>query len=270
MSWASRRRRALGRDEASLSSSAKRLAEAGLPRRIWSRPLGGRLRQGDLVWTHVAQLRAEGSPAGPGGAAQDGYGDKTPYLGEPADIPLAEAPGLVLRTWFCWAMVLEQTCEITWKEKVDSRLLVAPVAFADKWQGSEHWSRIRQGTLLGFVYLPAMDAQTRKRLKVGEGWPLEVEAAVCLGSTTVTSTELMGEPVFGLHSDTRHYLQERLVRFWSVRGWKGAGQAQELVGKRITAVSETDESHPGEGKLFKLALENGEEDEATVGLILHR
>ncbi len=144
--------------------------------------------------------------------------------------------------------------------------MMAPIVFRSMWDGS-HWKQIRDGSALPYVYLPALDEQEYRRLEA-KGWPAGVEAAVVLGSGSLLSLRLAGVPRFGMNAAMRSVFQQRLVLWQSVRDWKSAGQHTQLKGKRIADVVQTGETHPAPGVLFKLALEDGQDDEATVGLIL--
>jgi hypothetical protein len=108
-----------------------------------------------------------------------------------------------------------------------------------------------------------------EKVRIGApGWPADEESAVVLSSPCVISRRIAGKPKFGLSNGMRALLQERLVVNSSVRNWTTPGQFARLKGKRIEYIQATDEKFDGPGRLFKLTLGNGEEDEATVGLIL--
>ncbi len=165
-------------------------------------------------------------------------------------------------------MLLTSTCELDYIDDADSRLIVAPVVFRQTWEGS-HWDQIRRGERPAYLFLPPM-AETLQTQIGAEGWITGMEAAVVLASATLVSREVAGPSRFSLTSEWRHALQERLVKFFSVRDWKSADQFNQLLHKRIAALSETDEPLPENGRLFKMALENGQDDEAAVGLVLRQ
>jgi fructose 1,6-bisphosphatase len=60
-------------------------------------------------------------------------------------------------------------------------------------------------------------------------------------------------------------LQQRLVDFWSVRGWMRAKHRGTILGRRITEISQTYEQFPGPGRLHKVALDGDEQ--ITVGFV---
>lgn len=244
------------------ASTAEQLAKAAwLPNRTWS----GRteqLRQGDLLFGHYHQLRTERDPEGPGLA--DGASAKVPVLDqyEDHDIETAGA-ALTLRVWRGWMMVLEQSCEIEHKHANDSRLLVAPIVFRNLWDGP-FWAHIRAATAPGFLFLPPLSAADRTRYGA-HGWPLDTDAAVVLENTTCISRRSAPNGAFGLDSQMRTALQQRLVDFWSVRGWMRSKHRDAILGRRITEISETYEQFAGPGRLHKIALDNDEE--ITAGLV---
>lgn len=192
-----------------------------------------------------------------------------PPLGKYETVSI-EAFGIPLdvRVWECWVMILTQGCDLEHPDPNDSRLLVAPVVFEPKWRG-KHWARILRGDVPGFLYLPSMSAEEKDRAGA-KGWPADEEAAVVLGSACVISRGASRPPAFGLSPDMRALLQERLVVYWSVRNWTTPKQFELLKGKRISYIQDTEEKFSSPGRLYKLTLTNGEEDEATVGLILRK
>ncbi len=248
-------------------SSDDALAAAGYPRRPYSQPERGRLRQGDLFWAYATQLRTKDDLPGPGPDNIDS--DQIAPYGKFLDVGIdAFEKQFQLRVWACWVMVLTQGCDLDHPDPQDSRLLVAPIVFSAKWQG-KHWSRILAGDVPGFLYLPSMSVDEKNRAGAG-GWPEDEEAAVVLSSACVISREIARRPVFGLSPEMRALLQERMVVFWSVRNWTTPSQFEKLKGKRIVEIHDTEEKALGPGRLYKLTLANGEEDEATVGLVLRR
>jgi hypothetical protein len=225
-------------------------------------PGKGSLRQGDMLVGYYHQLRTEQDPEGPGPAG--GASHKVPLLGEYEDrtIELGEAR-LTLRVWHGWMMVLEQSCEIEHKHANDSRLLVAPIAFRKHWDGP-FWASIRAANAPGFLFLPPMSAADRARYGA-HGWPLATDAAVVLESTTCVSRHFVPGATFGLDSQMRAALQQRLVDFWSVRGWMRSKHRETILGRRITEISQTYEQFLGPGRLHKVALDGDEE--ITVGFV---
>ena len=165
-------------------------------------------------------------------------------------------------------MALTQSCDMDYQDTRDSRLLVAPVVFRSKWQG-KHWEQLLHGNVPGFVYLPSLSEEELGTIGV-KLWPADEEASVVLGSACVISRRIAGKPIFGLSNEMRILLQERLVVYWSVRNWSTAGQFERLKGKRIADIKTTDEKFDGPGRLYKLVLANGDEDEATIGLVLRK
>jgi hypothetical protein len=200
------------------ASSAKELAKVPwLPGRPWSGK-AKQLRQGDLLVGYYHQLRTPDDEQGPatGGATSATASAKLPVLGEHQDREVdLGGTRLIVRVWYGWMMVLEQSCEIEHKHPRDSRLLVAPIAFRHEWQG-QHWHHIREGTPPGLFFLPSIDEDTRNRYQAG-GWPTNTDAAVVLESTTCVSRRLAPSVVFGLDPQMRTALQAKLADFWSVR-----------------------------------------------------
>ena len=245
-------------------SSEQALSKAGYPRAVYT-SAAGRLRQGDLFWSYAVQLRLEDDPPGPGSNEIDS--DKIPWVGPFEDSAIAALDHkFQVRVWGCWVMAVTQSCDLDYQDERDSRMAVAPVVFRSKWQGKQ-WEQILPGNVPGFLYLPSMSKE--EKAKVGApGWPVDEGAAVVLGSTCLISRQIAGKPKFGLSNEMRALLQERLVVYSSVRNWTTSGQFERLKGKRIEFIQATDEKFDGPGRLFKVTLGNGDEDEATVGLVL--
>ncbi len=231
----------------------------------WTAGPGPRLRQGDLALAYYAQLRASNDRDGPGPG--DAATARVPFLEDWEDRPI-ELSGtqLVARVWRGWVMVLEQSCELDHKHETDSRVLVAPVAFRDKWRGS-FWRTIISGQTPGFIPLPAIAHEKSQQLTNG-AWPPAVDAAVCLESTAAVSLTIVPGAYLGITGQMRAVVQQRLVTFWSVRDWKSYKQRDELVGASIEAVDETGEQFIGPGRLHKVHLTTKHgADEITVGIV---
>jgi hypothetical protein len=251
------------------ASSARELAKATwLPGRPWSGK-AKQLRQGDLLVGYYHQLRTpddeQGGAAGPGASATASA--KLPILGEHQDREIdLGGTRLILRVWHGWMMVLEQSCEIEHKHARDSRLLVAPIAFRNDWPGT-NWHNIRESTAPGLFFLPPVNEDSHSRYQA-HGWPTNTDAAVVLESTTCVSRRLAPSAVFGLDGQMRAMLQQRLVDFWSVRGWMRSKHRDTILGRRITEISQTYEQFTGPGRLHKISLDDdGDGDEITVGFI---
>jgi hypothetical protein len=247
-------------------SSPQELAKATwLPGKPWSGK-SKQLRQGDLLVGYHHQLRTpEDEQGAAAGAATSATSiTEMPGLGEHQDRELdLSGTRLILRVWHGWMMVLEQSCEIEHKDAHDSRLLVAPIVFRNDWPGP-HWNHIRQSNTPGMFFLPPIDEDTRSRFQA-HGWRAETDAAVVLESTTCVSRRLAPGAVFGLDPQMRAMLQQRLVDFWSVRGWMRSKHRNTILGRRITEISQTYEQYPGPGRLHKVALDGDEE--ITVGFV---
>jgi hypothetical protein len=249
-------------------SEESKLAEAGYPRNLYSAAVKSQYRQGDLCYGYFHQLRSNRDAVGPGPKDPAVVSPKVPYLGEyrDVDVDIPSGPRLTLRVWAGWVMVLEQSCELIAQDAQDSRLQVAPVVFRTQWDG-DHWSYIRQGTAPGYFYLPAMSESDLKRFRI-KGWLPDTPAAVAMKSATPITPSLAGSSRFGLSNEMRGLLQARLVDFWSVRGWRRAANLDTLVGKTIKAIFETDEKHPGPGRIVKvLVSDDDDDDEITVGMV---
>jgi hypothetical protein len=193
---------------------------------------------------------------------------KVPYLGEFKDEPVNVAGvDMIVRVWpLSWLTVISPTCELVKQHESDSRLVLAPIVFRSLWDG-DHWKEISEGKTLPYAYLPPITEQQQREFKA-EGWPTDMDAAVVLGSGTVASHNLAGSPRFGMDAVMRMRLQQRLVLWQSERDWKSSSQFKELRGKRIVDVVETHDRHAEGGILFKLALEDDFDDEATLGIVL--
>ncbi len=248
-------------------------AEAGSyaaypPRRYRAAAASG-YRQGDICWAFAHQLR---TPRDTPAANERVESEKVPYLGEPHVEELRVGDRrLQLLVWTCWVMVVAQSCELEHQDPSDTRLAIAPIALRSQWDGPQ-WDRIRSGRAPGFVLLPPPTVSERGDCGGGmRGWPTDTEAAVVLGSTTLASPKSTGRVAFGLSLEMQHLLQAKLVDFWSVRGWKSFAQRDELIGKTILEISETDERADGPHKLYKITLGDGEDgDEITAGIVMRR
>ncbi len=229
-----------------------------------------RLRQGDLALGHFHQLRTAADVDRPGPA--ESASAKVPYFREYEDVEVAiGARSLVLRVWTGWVMVVAQSCEFQNADPNDSRLLVAPVVFRPSWDG-DHWPQIINGTRPAYLFLSPMPPDQRGGCgKAARAWP-DAEAAACLANTTlVTPGTLIKASRFSISREMQHVLQQRLVTFWSVREWMRERHVEKaLIGKRIARVEKTDEYADGPAKLYKVFLENGDDDEATFGIIVKR
>jgi hypothetical protein len=206
----------------------------------------------------------------PGPGPKEVATTKVPYLGEYLDRSIdVDGLKLVIRVWpRLWLTVLSPTCELDKRDANDSRLMLAPIVFRPMWDG-RHWDQIRDGSALNYAYLPPLtELEHKEKEYEAKGWPAGVEAAAVLGSGTLLSLGMLGSPRFGMTAAMRSVFQQRLVLWQSVRDWKRASQFKQLIGKRIADVMETGEKHPAPGVLFKIALENDTDDEATVGLVL--
>jgi hypothetical protein len=243
---------------------------AGYPQDVYAPAQAGALAQGDLCVAFSHQLRTAKDARGPGDERQ--MTEKVPYFGpyEDHDIVFGADSGqprkLVLRIWPCWAMVLLQGCELDHQDPADSRIVVAPVVFRTKWPGG-HWGGIRDGSKAGYLYLPPMDRNTQGRVKA-RGWPVDVDAAVCLASATAVSHRVVGPAKFGLSQDMTMVAQQRLVTFFSIRDWSRTEHADLLEGKRVVSVARTSEVFRGPGALFKVTLAGDADEEMTVGIVL--
>lgn len=243
---------------------------AGYPQELYAPAQAGVLAQGDFCLSFVHQLRTNRDAPGPAG--EEEMAEKVPHFGPYEDhefvfgADAAEARKLVLRVWPCWAMVLFQSCELDHQDPADSRVVVAPVAFASKWPG-DHWGPIRTGAKAGYLYLPPLDRDTQGRVKA-RGWPVDTRAAVCLASATAVSHKVLGQAKFGLSQDMTMVAQQRLVDFFSIRNWSRTEHAHILEGKRVVGVRRTSETWRGPGALFKVALAGDEDDEMSVGIVL--
>src|SRR5262249_4742360 len=147
--------------------------------------LAGTYRPGDICWAFAHQLR---TPKDKPAANERVESEKLAHLGDPqvTEIRIGDRR-LELLVWTCWVMVVTQSCEIEHRDPTDSRLLVAPIALRSEWDGPQ-WDRIRSGRAPGFVFLPPPTRQERSECRGGiRAWPLGVEAAVVLGSTTLAS-----------------------------------------------------------------------------------
>lgn len=231
------------------------------------------LRQGDLCFAYFQQLRTPKDAAGPGDEAVEGR--DVPFFGPSTDHPfkLAER-NLVLRVWPSWVMVLNQGCDLERQDENDARLIVAPVVFRSKWPGDERWRQIRSGSAPGYLFLPLPREGDLSRTGKLKGWPPGVEAAVAFSSTTTISRMVAGAPAFGLSLEMQHLLQQRIVTFFSVRDWKAAKQREEIIGKQVRAISETDEKPDGPAKLYKVHLADpgglSGDDEITVAMLFRK
>jgi hypothetical protein len=172
---------------------------------------------------------------------------------------------LAVRVWDAWAAVLNPTCELDKQDTNDSRLLLAPIAFQSLWSGS-HWTQIAGDEALSYGYLPPLSAAEQTRVGA-QGWPPDIAAAVVMGSANLVSRRLAGLPRFGMTAEMRSRFQQRLTLWLTVRDWQAAHRFRQLIGHRIADVVETRERHPEGGILFKLALDNDQDDESIVGLI---
>lgn len=258
--------RPLGLDAGLLTDAAD--PYAAYPSRRYRSASSG-FRQGDICLAFTHQLRTpKDSPA----ANEHVESEKVPYFGEP-QIEEISVGGrrLQVLVWTSWVMVVAQSCELEHQDPADTRLLVAPIVLRSQWDGPQ-WDRIRSGRAPGFVLLPPPSQKERAEARGGiRGWPEDVEAAVVLGSTALASHRCAGTVAFGLSLEMQHLLQSKLVDFWSVRGWKSFAQRDELVGKTIVAISETDETADGPHKLCKITLADADAgDEISAGLLLRR
>jgi len=211
---------------------------SGYPQELYAPAQAGALAQGDFCLAFVHQLRTRKDAHGPGDEEQ--MTEKVPYLGPYEDHEFvfgansAAQRNLVLRVWPCWTMVLLQSCELDHQDQVDSRVVVAPVAFQTKWPG-DHWGAIRESGKAGYLYLPPMDRNTYGLVKA-RGWPTDTPAAVCLASATAVSHKVLGPAKFGLSQDMTMVAHQRLVDFFSIRNWSRTEHSDILEGKRVVGV----------------------------------
>jgi hypothetical protein len=235
---------------------------------LFFRRPGKRVRQGDIALCESQQLRARsGELSGPGD--EDLANEELPYLGERQifKIPVVH-PGRVkpvervLHVWLGYVMVLSQSCELEYADPNDSRILVAPIVSRAQWPNGP-WELIEAGSLPGFLYLTAMDAEQAQEHGLPAPWP---ESAVVMASATCSSRGLVTpNRILALDPKVVSELQQALVRFLSVRGWAAASSVELLRGKTVVDVQETTEIVPGPARLTKVVLddENGG-DEVTV------
>jgi hypothetical protein len=228
----------------------------------------GRLRQGDIALCEFHQLRARsGEPTGPGGASTPS--EDLPDLGasQTFEIPV-EIPGQdestmrQLRVWVGYVMVVHQSCELEYADPNDSRVSVAPLVTVDRWT-SGPWKYIREGSLPGYFYLPAVEADEATQLGLPGPWP---ESAVALASTTLVSRGMVKpNRLLSLAPSALPDLQSAIVRYWTVRGWGSVEAAEQLKGKSVIAIEETTEMIPGPARLTKVFLDDPDGgDEITV------
>lgn len=258
------------------SGTASEAADAYLdyPANLYRAKEPSRLRQGDLCYGVIHQLRTSKDNPGPGDESASTL--KVPFFGEPlADEQLKIGQrNYQLRAWAAWLMILNQGCELSRPDPDDSRILVAPIVFRSKWPSDDRWRQIREGSAPGFVFLPPMRENDMSRTQNPRGWPEEVEAAAVLSSVTTVGRRVLDEVAFGLSSEMQHILQRQIVSYFSVRDWKSFKQRDEVLNKEILAISETDETTDGPAKLYKvhLAEPGGQsgDDEITVGMLFRR
>jgi hypothetical protein len=231
---------------------------SGFPPNPYRGPDPRILRQGDVCLSHWVQLRAGEDAPGPGPI--DASDSKTPFFGEAfKDEPVSvDGSDLTVRVWAGAVMIVSQGCELDKKSGDDSRVLVAPVVTEPMWPGV-HWDDIRRGARTGYLYLPAMDEGSHSRAGAPKAWPVAMEAAVALASTSCIGDTCIAQRMFGLSHEMQHVLQERLVVFLSVRGWAREAALKKVIGRRIVDVSRTDEKTDGPASLYKMQLDGDEE-----------
>ena len=236
------------------------------PLKIYERPSNTKLRQGDIAICEFHQMRnRSGDLRGP--AHADDQNERLPFLGtwRDAEVDVPWPGGTtrkrVIRIWIGPVMVLHQSCEIQNADQEDSRIIVAPIVSKAKWPTGP-WTEIRTGAIPGYLYLRSTNEDETKDLGLGVPWE---ESAVALASTTSSSRGIVKSArVLSLATPMVPILQEALVRFSSVRGWASARDMLPLVGKKITAISETSEIVPGPSRLAKVTLEDKDGLEETT------
>lgn len=238
------------------------------PRELYRAPSKNVLRQGDIGQCEFTQLRSRsGERAGPGAEAL--AAEDLPYFGQPTDHEIevdvaGRSEKRVLRVWEGPIIVVSQNCELHHADDGDSRLLVAPLASAAQWpQG--RWKYLRQNRLPGYLYLPPLSA-AEANFDLDAELP---EMVVALGSTTLVSRALVSKRrVASLSQPMLPFLQEKLSRFLTTRGYAAERELAGLGGKRIVSVERTDEAVPGPSRLYKLTLgdsgDDSGDDEMTV------
>lgn len=238
------------------------------PRELYRLPSKRVLRQGDIGVCEFTQLRPRsGERAGPG--AESVASEELPYFGQPIDHEIdVDAGGRsekrVLRVWEGPVIVVSQNCELEHADESDSRLLVAPLVNAAQWPEGR-WTYLRENRLPGYLYLPPLTT-TEADFDLEADLP---ETAVAIGSTTLVSRALVSKRrVASLAQPMLPFLQEKLSRFLTTRGYAAERELSGLSGKRIVSVDRTDETVPGPSRLYKLTLgEHGSDrgdDEMTV------
>lgn len=240
------------------------------PREVYRAPSKRKLRQGDIGVCEFTQLRPRsGERAGPG--AESVATEKLPYFGRPVDHEIDVGAGdrtdtRILRVWKGPVMVVSQNCELEYADEEDSRLLVAPLASAAQWPEGR-WDYLRENRLPGYLYLPPL-AASDAQIHLDADLP---EAAVALASSSLVSRALLrNRRVASLSQPMLPFLQEKLSRFLTTRGYARDRELAGIGGKRILSAERTDETVPGPSRLYKLTLgevgQDDDDDELTVSV----
>jgi hypothetical protein len=239
------------------------------PNHVYRAPSRKVLRQGDVAICEHTQLRARsGDRAAPGG--EQAASSQVPFFGSPTDYEI-ELPGdppatRVLRVWRGPVMVIDQNCEIEHAADQDSRLLVAPLASKAIWPEGP-WDWLRRNQLPGYLYLPELAAD-RANFELDTDL---AESVVVLGSTSLVSRALVQKRRFiSLAQPMLPFLQEKVSRFFTTRGYASTRELEAMAGKRVVEVKRTDETVSGPSRLYKIVLGESDDDdgddEITVSL----
>lgn len=236
----------------------------------YRRPFRRKIRQGDIALAEFHQLKSPSGSERKGPSGQSIAAPDLPYFGPAIDYEIeVERAGTtekrILRVWQGFVMVTHQACEIDFANENDSRLTVAPIASRELWPEAP-WEALKDNRVPGFFYLPPLEAGGVDGFD--QDWP---ESLVALSSSTASSNGLIrGRRVLSLETDRLVDLQDAIARFYSVRGFAGVSELEQVKGKRIARIVETGRTIPGPSTLIKVVLgDNAKEvddadDEVTV------
>jgi hypothetical protein len=130
------------------------------------------------------------------------------------------------------------------------------------------WKYLRENTIPGYFYLPALTEVAASKLDLPRSWP---ESVVVLASSTLSSVGLIKpRRQLSLTTEMLPHLHDSLARFFAIGGFGGTRELTGVAGKRIVRVEDANRTVAGPSRLMKVYFgESADEpderdDELTV------